>query len=161
MTIFQKSNLFALMAVCTLSLSCSYKAGDQANRNGGIDTVALDGPFFDRERIIVMVNDSIVFDTEIRSENRMKNINDRFAVPRRGKLNVSVQTFIDKKKYVDTSFVIPEGVHLRDIGCSICYPLGRSLSSLKNVEPDWGFLPPDSCKRYLSLVPDSIKVVKW
>jgi hypothetical protein len=122
-----------------------------------VDSIAFDGLFFANEVIIIRANDSIIFQKSVDTLRAFQSIYEEFVVDKSDAINLSVQTFFDNRKIIDTSFSISPQVYVNSIGGSICYPSFISKDSLKKIkEPHFGFIPIDSCKRYITLIPDSI-----
>ena len=143
-----------------LLLSCSDKKIPDT-RSIKRDTIEIDGGFFSGEQIVVTANDSVVFNRKIESDRKMINVHDQFVILKSDTTRLSVQTFLKDKKHIDTTFILSPSFYVRSIGGSICYPPYLSKSSVKDVMPNWGYLPPDSCKRYISIQSDSAKYVKY
>jgi hypothetical protein len=129
---------------------------------GQVDTIEFDGGFFSNERICVKANDSTVFQKEIITSKKMIYVRNYLVIPKRDTIKLSIQTFIGSNKYIDTTFFVASSFGgIRAIGASICYPRFVPFSSLINKEPNWGYLPPDLCKRYISIQLDSMKYITF
>lgn len=138
------------------SVSCSTKRGDMEHRIE-LDTIQFDGLFFASEQLIIRANDSIVFQRDVGTTRAFQSIYGEFIIRKTEAVNLSIQTFLDNRKVIDTSFIIPRDIYLNSIGGSICYPSYISEDSLRRIaEPHFGYIPSDSCKRYITLMPDSV-----
>lgn len=157
--IFQnKTTVGVILFSMLLSLvSCTRKNQVLQNDIRVVDTIAFDGLFFANEKIIIKVNDSIVFQKSIDTLRAFQSIYEEIIINKSEIINLSIQTFLGNRTIIDTSFNIPPQMYVNSIGGSICYPAFISKDSLKKIkEPHFGFIPIDSCKRYITLMPDSV-----
>lgn len=163
MTFLKNKNFYLLPTV--LLLVILYQCTSKKNIAGmrmQLDTLEIDGVFFSNERMYVKANDSIIFEKTIITSKKMISVHDYLVIPKWDTIKLSIQTFIGTKKYIDTTFVITSSFGgVRAVGGSICYPKDLPISSLIDKEPDWSYLPPDSCKRYISIQSDTVKYMKY
>lgn len=145
----------ALLIIALLIMSCKSKSASEYSKP--FDTISFDGLFFARETILIRSNGSVVFQKQVDSTRDFQSVYASIVINKLDTVNLSVQTFYNKRKIIDTTFVIPPLIYVHSIGGSICYPSYISQDSLRKIEkPRFGYIPIDSCKRYVSLMTDSI-----
>lgn len=162
---FPNSRIYCLQLIIILFFISAFNCTSKKNYGRDsppVDTLEIDGGFFPNEKICVKANDSTVFQREIITSKKMIRLHDYFLIAKQEITRLSIQTFIGNRKYIDTTFVITTSFGgIRAIGGSICYPKFVPISSLIDKEPDWGYLPPDSCRRYFSIQSDTAKYLKY
>lgn len=156
--ILRNKSLFTILLLLVLEfiVACRHKDYQKDNLAPS-DTISFDGLFFANESIVIKANDSLIFEMLVDSTRRFQKIYREFVVGKSDTVNLLVQTFINGVKIIDTSFTIPPEIYVDNLGGSTCYPAYISDDSLKKmVQPQLGYTSIDSCKRYITLMPDSI-----
>jgi len=122
-----------------------------------MDTISFDGLFYAKEKIVIKANDSIVFQRVVDTTKDFQSVYGEFVLHKLDTVDLSIRTFFNGKSIIDTTFAIPPQIYINSIGGSICYPFNISEDSLRKIkQPHFGHIQIDSCKRYITLMPDSI-----
>ena len=146
-----------MLSVSLLCLMFCTGKNENFNSDIRVDTIEFDGLFFAKEMIIIKANDSIVFQKSVDSLRSFQSIYGQFVLNKLDTIELSIKTTLSGKKIIDTSFIIPPQIYINSVGGSICFPSFIAEDSLKKIyEPHFGFLSIDSCKRYITLIPDSV-----
>lgn len=148
-----------IFSVFVVFYSCNTDGGKHSQ---GVkpDTITLDGLFFANERIVVKVNEVVVFERNVEPRRAFYAVHDTIVLDEpRERRKLHFQTFFNDLVVMDTVFILSKNMYVYRLGGSICYPSHLSFDSLRNVEPHFGFIPIDSCKRYVTLTNDSAAAV--
>ena len=144
-----------MLVLLQMTISCKNRTYENFSDHT-LDTISVDGVFFADETLLIKANDSLLLKFQLDSKKRFQNVYRQFIIRKKDTVQLSIQTFFEGRKIIDTSFTIPPKIYIESIGVSICYPLHISVDSLKKIsEPHFGYIPIDSCKRYFSLIADS------
>lgn len=112
---------------------------------------------FPNESIMIKFNKEVIFEKIIKSEQEGYYVDKNFCLPYAVNCTLNVTSFLNSKKYIDTTFTVKDlniGYHLV---ISMPHPINWKEYYKDGIPyKEWGYLSIDSCIRFVRLIPDSL-----
>jgi hypothetical protein len=156
MMISQRSSIIGIMVL--LMISCTndkkYEATETcSNLRFHAHTI------FPGENIIIKFNKEVILNETINNMQEGYYFDKNFYLPNTKDCIISINTSLKSKRYIDTSFVVNRINNIYHLIISMPHPINWEEFYQDSVPPkEWGYLPIDSCIRFVKLIPDSLYI---
>ena len=113
---------------------------------------------FPNEEVLIKYNNGLILSKLVEREKDGYNVMQDFCLPKTKNCTIQIISIYKSVKYLDTTFIIKD---LITTGYHIVISMPQPLNWRKYYEKEfhprkWGYLPIDSCIRFVSLNPDSV-----
>lgn len=160
--------IFFLFALASFFFSCErgnvYKY--KADKNSS-NLKFYAGTIFYNETIFIKYNDDLIFKYTMDSVKGYPyafQCNREFSIPYTDKFTISISTMLNGKTYLDTTMKCEKSNFGYHLNVSRAVPFNyRYYFEEGKIEPvkQWGYLPIDSCIRFVTIESDSVNKNTW
>ena len=154
MTIFQRNNI--IVTLCLLVVSCSHNKDYSATKS--CNNLKFHAhTIFPNESITIKFNKEVILNKLVKSKQEGYYVDKDFCLPNAMNCTISVTSLLSSKKYIDTTFTVKDLSNGYHLVISMPHPINWKEYYKDGVPPkEWGYLPIDSCIRFVRLIPDSL-----